>query len=54
MTQNEFIEAIGQAAQACLESNWGNSGLATKGKNLFGIKGKGPAGSITMPTYEWE
>ncbi|MED4727212.1 glucosaminidase domain-containing protein [Aneurinibacillus migulanus] len=70
MTQNEFIEAIGQAAQtdmkrtgilasltvaqACLESNWGNSGLAIKGKNLFGVKGKGPAGSITMPTYEWE
>ena len=70
MTQNEFIEAIGQAAQvdmkrtgilasltvaqACLESTWGKSGLAIKGKNLFGIKGKGPAGSITMPTYEWE
>jgi peptidoglycan hydrolase-like protein with peptidoglycan-binding domain len=70
MTQTEFIETIGQAAQAdmkrtgilasltvaqaCLESNWGKSGLATKGKNLFGIKGKGPAGSITMPTYEWE
>lgn len=70
MTQNEFIETIGQAAQAdmkrtgilasltvaqaCLESTWGKSGLAIKGKNLFGIKGKGPAGSITMPTYEWE
>ncbi|KAA0835306.1 LysM peptidoglycan-binding domain-containing protein [Bacillus paralicheniformis] len=39
-------------AQGVLESNWGRSGLATKGKNLFGIKGTGNAGSITLPTTE--
>lgn len=30
----------------------GLSGLAVKGKNLFGIKGTGTAGSVTMPTTE--
>ncbi len=40
-------------AQAILESNWGKSGLTQKGGNLFGIKGKGPAGSVTMPTKEF-
>ncbi|WP_423231236.1 glucosaminidase domain-containing protein, partial [Bacillus licheniformis] len=39
-------------AQGVLESNWGRSGLATKGKNLFGIKGTGNDGSITLPTTE--
>lgn len=34
-------------AQSILESGWGKSSLARKGKNLFGIKGKGPAGSVT-------
>lgn len=40
-------------AQAILESNWGKSGLTQKANNLFGIKGTGPAGSITMPTDEY-
>ncbi|SEK91638.1 Flagellum-specific peptidoglycan hydrolase FlgJ [Stigmatella aurantiaca] len=40
-------------AQAALESGWGKSGLSTKGNNFFGIKGKGPAGSVTMPTKEF-
>lgn len=43
------------ASQAILESGIGNgkpSGLAQK-NNLFGIKGKGTAGSITMPTSEY-
>lgn len=40
-------------AQAALESNWGRSGLTTRANNLFGIKGTGPAGSVTMPTTEY-
>lgn len=40
-------------AQACLESADGNSGLTGKANNLFGIKGSGPAGSITLPTTEY-
>lgn len=54
MTPQEFIALIGPAAQSCaktsgvpasftvaqaaLESGWGESGLAKKGKNLFGVK----------------
>jgi len=40
-------------AQGCLESADGNSGLAVQANNLFGMKGRGPAGSIIMPTREW-
>jgi hypothetical protein len=40
-------------AQAALESGWGNSGLTVKANNLFGIKGSGPAGSITVQTTEY-
>lgn len=40
-------------AQAILESAWGESGLTRQANNLFGIKGKGPAGSVTMPTKEF-
>lgn len=41
-------------AQAIIESNWGRSGLATSGKNLFGIKcGSSWTGkSINMSTKE--
>jgi flagellum-specific peptidoglycan hydrolase FlgJ len=39
-------------AQAILESGWGKSGLSTQANNFFGIKGKGPAGSVTMRTRE--
>ncbi|MGF2618441.1 LysM peptidoglycan-binding domain-containing protein [Rossellomorea vietnamensis] len=42
-----------QIAQAILESNWGKSGLAVKGKNLFGIKGSYNGQSVTMATKEW-
>ena len=41
------------AAQAILESGWGQSGLATQGHNLFGIKGSYNGQSITMRTAEW-
>ncbi|MBC1458829.1 glucosaminidase domain-containing protein [Listeria newyorkensis] len=41
-------------AQAILESDWGNSGLATDGRNLFGIKGRYQNDSVTMPTQEYE
>lgn len=40
-------------AQAALESNWGKSLLAVDARNFFGIKGKGPGGSVKMPTLEW-
>lgn len=39
-------------AQAIHESNWGKSGLATKGKNLFGIKGTYGGQSVNMKTWE--
>jgi LysM repeat protein len=41
-------------AQACLESNFGKSGLAQKGKNLFGVKGSYKGQSVTMRTHEYE
>ena len=44
------------ATQAILESGLASgkpSGLASKHFNLFGIKGKGSAGSVTMPTTEY-
>ncbi|MHC5252108.1 glucosaminidase domain-containing protein [Listeria kieliensis] len=39
-------------SQAILESNWGKSQLAEKGKNLFGIKGAFRGRSIYLPTKE--
>ncbi|WP_342576450.1 glycoside hydrolase family 73 protein [Paenibacillus sp. FSL M8-0142] len=51
--KNTFIPASLIIAQAALESAWGTSGLTKKGNNLFGIKGRGPAGSCTMPTTEY-
>ena len=39
--------------QAALESGWGRSGLATKHRNLFGIKA-GRAAGVTMETTEVE
>jgi len=40
-------------AQAALESAWGESKLTSLGNNLFGIKGKGDAGSGTYLTKEF-
>jgi flagellum-specific peptidoglycan hydrolase FlgJ len=39
-------------AQAILESGWGRSGLTKRAFNFFGIKGTGPAGSVTVRTRE--
>jgi len=39
-------------AQAILESGWGRSELSRQANNFFGIKGTGPAGSVTMRTRE--
>lgn len=41
------------ASQALLESNKGNSGLAVKGNNLFGIKGSYNGESVKMETTEY-
>ncbi|MGM1047589.1 MAG: N-acetylmuramoyl-L-alanine amidase [Bacillota bacterium] len=50
--KNTNIAASLTIAQAALESAWGASGLTAKANNLFGIKGKGPAGSFTTLTTE--
>jgi flagellum-specific peptidoglycan hydrolase FlgJ len=41
-------------AQAIDESGWGQSSLAAKDHNLFGIKGTGPAGSDPLRTQEYD
>lgn len=38
-------------AQAALETGWGRTTIGDA-KNLFGIKGTGPAGSVRVPTRE--
>jgi flagellum-specific peptidoglycan hydrolase FlgJ len=48
------VPAAVTIAQAIDESSWGNSQLAAHDYNLFGIKGGGPAGSVTLPTQEYE
>jgi flagellum-specific peptidoglycan hydrolase FlgJ len=48
------IPAAVTIAQAIDESGWGQSELALKDHNLFGIKGSGPAGTDAMPTQEFE
>ena len=42
------------AAQALIESKHGESGLAVKANNLFGIKGEYNGQSVTMMTTEYE
>lgn len=51
------MSAALQVAQAILETGWGQSVPVDKytgavSYNLFGIKGKGPAGSVTSNTWE--
>jgi flagellum-specific peptidoglycan hydrolase FlgJ len=48
------IPAAVTIAQAIDESGWGQSTLAIRDHNLFGIKGTGPAGSDMLPTQEYE
>jgi hypothetical protein len=68
LTHTKFIEFVGSrarkamaatgvpasvtVAQAILETGWGKHTIGPA-KNLFGIKGKGPAGSISVPTREF-
>lgn len=40
-------------AQAALESRWGDSLLASKYNNFFGVKGEGPGGSVNLWTTEF-
>jgi flagellum-specific peptidoglycan hydrolase FlgJ len=47
------VPAAVTIAQAIDESGWGQSELAARDHNLFGIKGTGPAGSVPMPTQEY-
>lgn len=46
------VPAAVTLAQAALESGWGKHAIG--GYNIFGIKGQGPAGSVTKSTQEWE
>jgi flagellum-specific peptidoglycan hydrolase FlgJ len=48
------VPAAVTIAQAIDESGWGQSALAIRDHNLFGIKGTGPAGSDALPTREFE
>ncbi len=48
------VPAAVTIAQAIDESGWGQSQLAAQDNNLFGIKGSGPAGSVMLPTQEFE
>jgi flagellum-specific peptidoglycan hydrolase FlgJ len=52
--QRYGVPASVTIAQAIDESGWGNSSLAAQYHNLFGIKGAGPAGSVTFPTQEFQ
>jgi flagellum-specific peptidoglycan hydrolase FlgJ len=53
-TQRKYgVPAAVTIAQAIDESGWGQSSLATKDHNLFGIKGTGPAGGDSLPTQEY-
>jgi flagellum-specific peptidoglycan hydrolase FlgJ len=52
--QRYGVPASVTIAQAIEESAWGQSGLAARYHNLFGIKGAGPSGSVTLPTQEYE
>ncbi|HEX8697518.1 MAG TPA: glucosaminidase domain-containing protein [Myxococcaceae bacterium] len=50
--RNTGVPASVTMAQALLESDRGRSGLSKNANNFFGIKGTGPAGSVTLPTQE--
>jgi hypothetical protein len=46
------VPASVTVAQAIVETGWGKHTIGAA-KNLFGIKGKGPAGSVRAPTREF-
>lgn len=52
MQDNKILASL-TAAQAFIESNKGNSGLAVNANNLFGIKGSYNGQSVTMLTTEY-
>ena len=52
MKQSGILASL-TASQALIESNKGNSGLAVKANNLFGIKGNYYGEYVTMPTTEY-
>jgi hypothetical protein len=68
MTKSQFIAFVGEnarramaatgvpasvtVAQAILETGWGKHTVG-EAKNLFGIKGRGPLGSVRAPTREY-
>jgi flagellum-specific peptidoglycan hydrolase FlgJ len=52
--QRYGVPASVTIAQAIEESAWGQSSLTAQYHNLFGIKGAGPAGSVTLPTQEYQ
>jgi hypothetical protein len=47
------VPAAVTIAQAIDESGFGTSTLASHYHNLFGVKGQGPAGSVSMPSQEY-
>ncbi len=53
MYKNYKILASLIIAQGCLESAYGNSGLAVDGKNLFGMKGEYNGQYVIMKTWEF-
>ena len=48
------VPAAVTIAQAIDESGWGQSALALRDHNLFGIKGTGPACADMLPTQEYQ
>lgn len=52
MIQTGILASL-TASQALIESNKGNSGLAVKANNLFGIKGKYNGQCVSMMTTEY-
>ncbi|WP_202078569.1 glucosaminidase domain-containing protein [Caldalkalibacillus salinus] len=52
MKRHHILASI-KIAQACLESGWGQSRLAQEANNVYGLKGQGPAGSMTIESREY-
>ena len=52
-SKERFIKVVAPIAQACLESNFGQSELSKKYYNLFGVKGTDPNTSRELTTSEF-